>query len=106
VNLRFFAHRAPPRRLKPEEMTQAIGQPPRGKVTRTKFNTAGIRHINKVATQCAEELVFSPRASDSIHGLVKKYANWHVQANYVELKDSGDSIIQGSIIRVEERKTA
>jgi hypothetical protein len=92
--------------MKPEEMAQAIGQPPRGRVTRTKFTAAGIRTINKAVTQCAEELVFSPVASDGIHGLVKKYANWRVEANYVELRDSGDSVIQGSIIRVEERKTA
>lgn len=89
-------------RLTPEEVRACLAQPPRGRIRTVQYNKAGVKVINRLVAQCAEEFVFSPAASSGIEALVKKYAKYRVDAEYVELPGAPgeDAIYRGTIIRV------
>lgn len=77
--------------------------PPMGTVTSARITARGARSVNKLVAQCAEDLVFSSTPSKGIESLVKKYAGFRVEAEFVGLPTSEvDTVYDGSIIRVRE----
>jgi Protein of unknown function (DUF4238) len=79
-------------------------KPSHGKTTYENVNSVGARNINRVVAMCGEEIVFSSMAQRGVEGLVKRYADYGIYAEYIESHvDSEDSINQGSIIRVGKR---
>lgn len=79
-------------------------KPPLGKIKYEKVNAAGAKYVNRLIAMCAEEMIFSSAASSGLDALVKKYAKYRVEAEYVELPaDEEDSIYQVSILRVREQ---
>jgi len=94
-------------KMTPEEMEELIQGPPKGNVSRTSFTKLGVKHINKVVVQCAEDLVFSPNQSSGIEALVQKYSRWRIEMDYVEIPNEDEnSLIQGSIMSVREIENA
>jgi len=107
LRITFDAGDAPQRRYTPEEMEELIQGPPKGNVSRTSFTKLGVKHINKVVVQCAEDLVFSPNQSSGIEALVQKYSRWRIEMDYVEIPNEDEnSLIQGSIMSVREIENA
>jgi Protein of unknown function (DUF4238) len=79
-------------------------KPPLGKIKYEKVNTAGAKCVNRQIAMCAEEMIFSSVASSGLEALVKKYAKYRIEAEYVELPaDEEDSIYQLSRLRVREQ---
>jgi hypothetical protein len=79
-------------------------KPSLGKTMYEKVHSSGARNINRVVSMCGEEMVFTSKAQREVEGLVKRYANYGIYAEYIEsYVDSEDSVNQGSIIRVGKR---
>jgi len=65
----------------------------------------GAKAINKLVAQCAEDLVFNFTASSGIEALVKNFAKFRVEVDFVEFPaNEPDAIYQGSIIRVRDTR--
>jgi hypothetical protein len=78
---------------------------PMGTVRTARIAPQGARALNKLVAQCAEDLVFSSMPSSGIEELVKKYARFRVEAEFVRLPTGEvDSVYDGSVIRVREAK--
>ncbi len=81
-----------------------LQKPSLGKTTYEKVNSAGAKYVNRIMAMCAEEMVFSSVASRGVEALVKKYAKYLVDIDYVEFPaGEEDRIYQGTIFRVRER---
>ena len=79
-------------------------KPSLGNTTYAKVNPTGARYVNRLVAMCAEDMAFSSAALSGMEGLVKRYAKYGIDADYVELPTGeADSIYQGSIIVVHER---
>jgi Protein of unknown function (DUF4238) len=90
--------------LDPQKPSFDFLKPPRGKIKYEKVNRVGAKHVNRLIAMCAEEMIFSFAASSGLDALVKKYAKYRVDAEYVELPaDEEDSIYQASILRIREK---
>lgn len=75
-----------------------------GKIKYEKVNTAGAKNVNRVIAMCAEEMIFSSAALKGVEYLVRKYAKYNVDAEYLELPTGEeDSIYQVSRLRVREK---
>lgn len=98
------------RTVKPIVLTERDFQtPPHGTIKGRKITTAAdARFVNRIVAQCAEDVVFSSTSSPRIAALVKRYAKFRVELNFVEFPAKGeeDAIYQGYIIDVRERSPA
>jgi hypothetical protein len=89
-------------RLSPQELAAALQRPPRGLISRAICGLDRVRYINRVQVRSAEDLVFSPVASEGIEKLVKKHGAYGVDVRVVQYRDSKDnSIVRGSILSVQ-----
>lgn len=88
------------------DVSRILKTPPAGTIRRAKAKPAAVRFVNRLITECAENLVFASKADASIQELVKTYGKYGMEADYVELEVPGepDAIYQGTIIRVRERR--
>jgi hypothetical protein len=78
---------------------------PQGILKRAQIPLRGIREVNRAVVQCAEDLVFSSTDLPSIDSLVKEYARYRVEMDFIEIRKPG-SILHGMSTRVRERTTA
>ena len=104
----FDGRKIPRKSLTPDDVRAVLQHPPAATVKRVRYNKAGVRFINRVVVQCAEDLVFSPVASSRIEECVRKYDKWRIEVDYVELPGNKgeDAIYQGSILSVRETNRA
>lgn len=93
------------RKLSPEDVSRILRTPPAGEIRRARAKPSGVRHMNKLIVQCAEDQVFSSRADDGMGELVKKYGKFGMDAEFSQLRKLGEpnAIYQGVSICVRER---
>jgi hypothetical protein len=89
--------------LTEDTISQAIRSAPQGHIAYGKVTAAQARAINRLITQCADDLVFSSAQSSGIAALVKKYGRFRVDAEFLEFPArEEEAIYQGVTIRVRE----
>lgn len=92
-------------RFDPEDFLPNLKLAPRGKIQRTECSTQGIKHINRLVIQCAENLIFSSEELPIISTLAAKYAKHRVDVDYKELSGKEEnSIYQMTSLRVKEMR--
>lgn len=72
------------------EVPRIMKTPPTGIITRAKVKPAGVRTVNRLIAQCAENLVFASRDDTGAAELVKKYGKFRIEADFVELEAKGE----------------
>lgn len=75
---------------------------PQGVIQPATIPPRGVRRINRAVVQCAEELVFSSRELASVEALIKKYARYRVELDFIEIRNPG-SFMFGMHTRVREQ---
>jgi hypothetical protein len=79
-------------------------KPSPGKTIYNDVNKKGAKYVNRNVAMCAENMVFSSKKSAGLDVLVKKYAIYGIDAEYIELPGiKEDAIYQISKISVRER---
>lgn len=91
-------------RLDIRDVPRIMHSPPQGMVTRAKAKTAGVRALNRLIVQCAENLVFASQANTGSDELVKKYGKYRVEAEYVEIEVKGEPDAESANPSVEARR--
>lgn len=79
-----------------------FSQAPKGAVRQATIPLRGVRRINRAIVQCAEDLVFSSDHQPSTDALVKKYARYRVETDFIQVQQPG-SFLLGMHMRVRER---
>jgi hypothetical protein len=79
-----------------------LSRPPQGVLKRARTPLSAVRRVNRAVVQCAEELVFSSANLPSIDALVKKYARYRVEMDFIEIRKPR-SVLLGMHTRVRER---
>jgi hypothetical protein len=79
-------------------------RPPQGALKRATIPLSGVRRVNRAVVQCAEELVFSSADLPSIDALVKKYARYRVEMDFIRIRKP-KSVLLGMHTKVRERTT-
>ncbi|MEX1204246.1 MAG: DUF4238 domain-containing protein [Dongiaceae bacterium] len=87
-----------------DHASEYLRRPPMGRVVDRNAVKADVKNVNMLIVQCAEDLVFSSRASPVIVKLVKKYANYRVEAVVGEFPSphEEDTTYIGTFIRAVE----
>jgi hypothetical protein len=87
---------------RPEATQRILSTPQDGGLRYANLRSDFVDRLNRLVAQCAEDHVFSSRASDATAQLVKSYARHRLDVEYVQFPGGEDSVIQGSILRVRE----
>jgi hypothetical protein len=67
-------------------------------------NTKGVKAINRLTAQCAEDLVLTTRPSEGIRRLVEKYSKWGLDSEFTEQPVPGEkAVLHGSALVVRQR---
>lgn len=76
-----------------------FSQPPKGMIRLATIALRGVRRINRAVAQCAEDLVISSRKHSSVEALARKYAQYGIDVEFIEIRRP-DSFIFGMRDRV------
>lgn len=93
-----------PRRQDDDAEQFDFTSPPRGVVRYAQLGRQGVKAINRLTAQCAEDLVLTTRPSAGIRRLVEKYAKWGLDSEFIEQPVPGKkAVLHGSALVVRER---
>jgi Protein of unknown function (DUF4238) len=104
LGIRFDPHADPAgERLTPKQLEVGLQRPPRGSIGHATCGVDLAKYINRVQVQSAEDLVFSSAPSEGINRLIGKYANYRMDVQVMQFRDSeDDAMVTGSILSVRE----
>jgi hypothetical protein len=88
--------------MRPEATQRILSTPQDGGLRYANLRSDFVDRLNRLVAQCAEDHVFSSRASDATAQLVKRHARHRLDVEYVQFPDGEDGVIQGTILRVRE----